>query len=252
MTKGYLLPCLIAAAAMPGFAAAQSAPSELRVRGDERLWLTRDDVPDTIDLNQTRAIDYEIDITTAAPGRASNCRITRSSGNAELDRIACAVLMRRSRFVPTAGEGDQQHIVTGTYHGRFAPRAHGPVPTIGKYDTGKLFAGARAPVIAVPAGYVLLGEESAPGWGYISYSVNVSASGEISGCKIDTAGPLEEQVLAERNRQACQIIRQRQKFQPAIDGDGNPIAGMFPEGSRGVRASLACASDQYHLKTENC
>ena len=39
--------------------------------------------------------------TVAANGRAGNCRVTRSSGNDELDRTTCHLIVERFRFAPS-------------------------------------------------------------------------------------------------------------------------------------------------------
>jgi periplasmic protein TonB len=44
-------------------------------------------------------------------GRVSQCRITRSSGYADLDGVPCPALQRRARFTPAVG-ADMQPIAT--------------------------------------------------------------------------------------------------------------------------------------------
>jgi protein TonB len=39
--------------------------------------------------------------TVGKDGRASSCRVTRSSGNDELDRTTCRLIVERFRFVPS-------------------------------------------------------------------------------------------------------------------------------------------------------
>lgn len=45
----------------------------------------------------TASVQY----TVGANGRVSNCRVTRSSGNDELDRTTCRLIVERFRFAPS-------------------------------------------------------------------------------------------------------------------------------------------------------
>lgn len=52
-------------------------------------------------------------VTVGTDGRVQSCRVTRSSGHAELDSATCDLVQRRARFRPaTDGNGDE---TTGTY-----------------------------------------------------------------------------------------------------------------------------------------
>ncbi len=68
-------------------------------RGDASRWFSPDDYPPSAlraEAQGTTAIAFDIDAT----GRASNCRVTQSSGNADLDETTCRLLLRRGRFSP--------------------------------------------------------------------------------------------------------------------------------------------------------
>lgn len=80
--------------AAPAVAAKRAVP-----RGTPGTWVTPEDYPAGPLREQVEGVTgFRLDID--ATGRATNCAITRSSGNAELDSAACRYLLRRARFAP--------------------------------------------------------------------------------------------------------------------------------------------------------
>ncbi len=73
-------------------------------RGNPASWITSDDYP-------SRALRDEAQgrVTAAwdinAQGRAENCRIVSSSGNADLDEQTCVLVLRRARYQPALDAG---------------------------------------------------------------------------------------------------------------------------------------------------
>jgi len=68
-------------------------------QGNPREWITDADYPARAmrdEAEGTSAITWEINLQ----GRVENCRVTSSSGHAELDRAACAAITRRARYRP--------------------------------------------------------------------------------------------------------------------------------------------------------
>ncbi|MDZ3831343.1 MAG: energy transducer TonB [Sphingopyxis sp.] len=47
-------------------------------------------------------------LTVSAAGRVTDCRVTKSSGHADLDAETCAVVLRRARFEPGGVEGQYE------------------------------------------------------------------------------------------------------------------------------------------------
>lgn len=72
-------------------------------KGDPARWITNDDYPPSAiraGAQGTTAISWDIN----AEGRVENCVVTASSGNADLDRAACAALTRRARYTPAVDQ----------------------------------------------------------------------------------------------------------------------------------------------------
>lgn len=85
-------------------------------KGSPSRWVSNDDYP-------SRAIREEAQGTTrftltiGADGRASDCSVTGSSGNASLDETACRLLRQRSRFDPKLDSNGNP--TTGTWSSSF-------------------------------------------------------------------------------------------------------------------------------------
>lgn len=79
-------------------------------------WVTSNDYP-TRALREERSGTTSFRLTVGPDGRPVACDITDSSGSADLDSTACALLMRRSRFSPALdAEGNP---TVGTWASRF-------------------------------------------------------------------------------------------------------------------------------------
>ena len=86
---------MIAAAALallasPGIASAQS-------------WTTDDDYPPKA-LRERREGTTYFTAVIGINGRAKTCTVTQSSGSADLDEAACAILIKRGRWKPATDE----------------------------------------------------------------------------------------------------------------------------------------------------
>ncbi len=87
-------------------------PEAARPRNDPGSWVTEADY-------SSRAMRLGLEgitrftLTISADGRVADCRVTGSSGHAELDSAACQLIARRARFEPARnGDGDK---VAGSY-----------------------------------------------------------------------------------------------------------------------------------------
>jgi protein TonB len=68
-------------------------------KGDPRQWITNDDYPSRAIRDEAQGtVSISWDINTQ--GRVENCRVTSSSGNADLDEAACSLITRRGRYSP--------------------------------------------------------------------------------------------------------------------------------------------------------
>lgn len=81
------------------FLMAQEAPAQKPEPLRPQTWITDDDYP----AGSLRRGEYgkvRFALAVAATGVATQCRITWTSGFAELDQTACAILLKRARFKP--------------------------------------------------------------------------------------------------------------------------------------------------------
>lgn len=74
------------------------------VIGNRAAWVTTDDYPAAALRAGAEGITAIV-VAVGADGRASDCRVTASSGNATLDEAACRTYLRRARFRPALDEG---------------------------------------------------------------------------------------------------------------------------------------------------
>lgn len=89
-------------------------PRMARPRGDPGSWVSTDDYPSaSLRLGEQGTVRFEVAV--GLDGRVSDCRVTTSSGSADLDAATCKHVSRRARFEPaTDGTGAR---VAGTYKG---------------------------------------------------------------------------------------------------------------------------------------
>jgi protein TonB len=84
-----------------------SQASGAKPRGNPGDWVTPDDYPPGALREGAQGVTgFKLDI--GPDGRVTNCTVTSSSGNTELDQTACRLLPRRGRFTPAkdaAGNG---------------------------------------------------------------------------------------------------------------------------------------------------
>jgi protein TonB len=91
------IPTPVAAPPPPPPPAAPSVSKAAGAKGNPASWITNDDYPPSAiraEAQGTSAITWEIN----EQGRVENCRVTSSSGNADLDETACRLISRRGRY----------------------------------------------------------------------------------------------------------------------------------------------------------
>lgn len=89
------------------FAAAKPAPTAGAARpiGDAANWVSSDDYPPAA-LRMGASGKVGVSLKVGPSGRVTNCAVTTSSGNADLDTTTCQLMMRRARYAPaTDGKG---------------------------------------------------------------------------------------------------------------------------------------------------
>ena len=82
-------------------------------KGDATRWFSSDDYPASAlraEAQGTTGMAFDIDTS----GKVSNCRISQSSGNADLDETACRLMMRRGRFSPALDQNGSPIASSGT------------------------------------------------------------------------------------------------------------------------------------------
>lgn len=90
------------------------APKGVSPLGNSARWITTDDYPSRALRDQAEGL-ARYRLIVASDGKVSACEITASSGNTELDRATCRLLLARARFAPATDQSGAK--VVGTYSG---------------------------------------------------------------------------------------------------------------------------------------
>lgn len=87
-------------------------PVSAKPRNDPGSWLRERDYKSSwVRREYTGLAGFRLDI--AATGKVTGCRITSSTGHAELDDATCALIQQRARFEPARGSNGEP--VAGSY-----------------------------------------------------------------------------------------------------------------------------------------
>lgn len=96
-------------------AAPRCTPRPATPRGNPGSWVSAGDYPSrAMRAELTGTVAFQV--TVGVDGRVSGCRVTGSSGHAELDDATCRVVSRRARFDPASNEACQP--AEGSYSSR--------------------------------------------------------------------------------------------------------------------------------------
>ena len=151
---------------------------------------------------QTAAAATRLDLTVDRSGAPVRCEVTMSDGNRALDRVACDMLMRRSRFTP-ALDADGVPIDAVVRHDF----------TINRATTS---ASPRRVDFALPVAAL-----SKPGEVLVADVVlTTDATGHVTRC--DVAASTSH---ASLDRAACREVTAA-IFAPARDRDGKPVSAL--------------------------
>ncbi|HEX8580449.1 MAG TPA: energy transducer TonB [Allosphingosinicella sp.] len=160
-----------------------------------------------------------IRLTIEPDGRLSACEVTKPSGGADLDAHACKHLLAHARFHP--GLDDEGRRVGGTVAAELGYQLRMLMNTL----TGQPSATPPPHTPAVPLEPVTaetLGITRAtrlPNWtGGISAAVLVRADGSVGACTLHSPTYLDAVDTA-----ACRALRERVRFRPARDAQGQAV-----------------------------
>ena len=89
-------------------------PKAARPQGNMAQWVTTNDYP-TSGLRGEHEGSTRYRLSVDAAGKVTSCSVTTSSGFADLDTAACAVLARRAKFTPASDDSGAK--VAGNFAG---------------------------------------------------------------------------------------------------------------------------------------
>lgn len=196
-------------------------------------WLRGGDYPsDAIDEKREGTTKVRLVINDG--GRVNTCTVTASSGHSDLDEAACSAIERRAYFHP-ATDADAQPITSTYSHtviwklndeeaGIETTEAVPPPRRPRMYNTSfpsgprmEFNRWDRPGLNDYPDGARDRGSE-----GRVRISVAIGADSKVAGCSVDE--PVDD---AELNAASCDLAKLIEITQPAMDVDGNPVAGRI-------------------------
>ena len=157
-----------------------------------------------------------IAVLVSQEGRVTDCGITQPSGSHALDLATCRAIRERARFLPARDEERQP--ARGGALASVEWRIVNGVGTVGAPPPLALNARARANL----ASYVrdndyprtaLARDEQ----GRVLFVLHVSPQGRVSDCAV-----ISSSGSPTLDGQTCAIMRNRARFEPARDAQGNP------------------------------
>lgn len=82
-------------------------------KGNAQAWFTTDDYPARALRDEAEGV-VTISYSIGSDGRVTDCRVTGSSGNADLDETSCSLMKRRGRFTPALDQAGNPMASSGT------------------------------------------------------------------------------------------------------------------------------------------
>ena len=177
-------------------------------------------------------------LQVGADGRPTDCAVTTSSGNVELDSATCSNLMQRARFDPKMVDGVP---VPSTYSSnvRWMPQQNREPVTTPRTARSKASVrdSQRSAAIPIPNGmnrpvkprgnpaqWILDGDypmAAYPVEGMVGFTLQVSADGRPMGCKITASSGSPDLDAA-----TCPAMMKRARFDPKLV-DGQPVPSTY-------------------------
>jgi hypothetical protein len=169
-------------------------------------WFTAGDVPASLNPGAKGAAAVEYGLTVSPDGTAQDCFVERSSGDLEVDRHVCGIILRKAHFHPATGPAGSA--------------------TYGVYrNTIEWFNGDGQPPKAKPVRLLdltvvkLPSKTSSPAEVRVMFAVD--AKGLPTFCRAESGD--EANALS---RAACSQILQSYTAIPARDASGNAVSSV--------------------------
>ncbi|HEY0596635.1 energy transducer TonB [Sphingopyxis sp.] len=194
-------------------------------------WATNDDYPARA-MREEREGTTGFQLTIGADGLPSACDIISSSGHGDLDATTCRLVMERARFKP--GRDAKGKPTGGTYSNRIRwqiPEGGGMfalgTPGFAIDEGGEGWPRPPRPDMAMngilPADHYPAAARDAREEGIVRMAVDVDVAGRVTGCSVT-----ESSLSTSLDTASCALMRDKGKFEPALDGAGKPAKGMAP------------------------
>jgi protein TonB len=169
-------------------AAAPSAhPSPPRPTGNPGEWASDDDYPVAALRDSAQGV-VGFALTVGKDGAPTQCAVRASSGNADLDRVTCELMLQRARFVPATNAAGAA--VIGTY----ANTIRWQLPDDGKYS------------VDFP--------------GEVRLEYDVAADGTVSNCRLTSSGDVADYLAKDEAATRCANLG---PFARQTDKAGKPV-----------------------------
>jgi TonB family protein len=209
-------------------------PSRAMPRNNPGSWVSTDDYPSLGLMNEWEGTTgFQLDIGT--DGRASECRITQSSGYSVMDNATCTIIRRRARFKPALDE--KGNVETDA----FSSRVRWALPNGGVANEALGWKAANAANAAGAMSH--RGPNKAPDpikmsqWLAIEpivqkvksapitvFALDVDAAGRVTKCSVSHPDQREDKAF---NKLLCATLKERANFHSATDTHGFKTKGRF-------------------------
>lgn len=226
-----LLSMIMVLAAQADAGAASGSAEPMEPATFPGSWATNDDYPVRA-MREEREGTTGFRLTIGTDGLPSACDIISSSGHGDLDATTCRLIMERARFKP--GRDAKGKPVGGTYSNRIRwqiPEGGGMfalgTPGFAIDESADGWPRRPRPDIAMndiqPADHYPAAAREAREEGVVRMTVDVDVAGRVTGCSIT-----ESSLSASLDAASCTLMRDKGKFEPALDGAGKPAKGSAP------------------------
>lgn len=188
-------------------------------------------------LREGRSGRTSVELAVTRWGTVADCRVTASSGHADLDAASCDRLATRARFWPATDAAGRD--IAGTYvqsvrwalpedAGAVGPPVPPPIVAVAPIEIPKLFP---APPRVQNYGWQRVATADWPPaalaekrGGKARISFDLDPAGKVAGCRV-----IESSGHADLDAASCAIATQRASFKPALGVDGQPISGRVEQ-----------------------
>lgn len=226
-----LLSMMMVLAAQADAGAASGSAEPMEPATFPGSWATNDDYPARA-MHEEREGTTGFRLTIGADGLPSACDIISSSGHGDLDATTCRLIMERARFKP--GRDAKGKPVGGTYSNRIRwqiPEGGGlfalGAPGFAVDESGEGWPRRPRPDISMnellPADHYPAIAREAGEEGIVRMTVDVDAEGRVTGCSVT-----DSSLSASLDAASCTLMRDKGKFEPALDSAGKPARGVAP------------------------